>query len=214
MNLLEHAFQDLYGKDPNKPLFLKYSGRFREYGGNIRMTGNEITAQLSKTWRGVSPEIQQGLLQELLVKLFKTKKQTIRMDLYHNFIRSLPNVMPKTESDPLLETSFERVNGLMFNGLMEQPNLKFGKGINRLGTYEYATDTVALSKNLLENMQLLDYVMYHELLHKKHQYTAKAGRQAHHSRAFKEDERKFPNAEILEKELEKLVRRKKSRFFW
>jgi len=57
--------------------------------------------------------------------------------------------------------------------------------------------------------------MYHELLHKKHQYTSKGKRTTHHSKAFKQDEAKFPQAVLLEKELEKLVRKKK-RFslFW
>ena len=33
-----------------------------------------------KEWKNVSEEIQIGLLQELLVKLFKIRKKTINMD--------------------------------------------------------------------------------------------------------------------------------------
>ena len=214
MKLLEQAYEELYQDEASRSLILKYSGRFKGYNANIRMTANEITVNASKQWRGVSPDIQKGLFQELLVRLFKIKKQTIHMDLYHHFIKSLSTVAPKTHTHPILEGSFQRVNEAFFNGMLEQPNLRIGNGVNRLGTYEYATDTVAISKIVLENKELMDYVMYHELLHKKHQYTAKGGHSRHHSTAFKRDEGKFPNAEILELELNKLVRKNKRKISW
>ena len=107
------------------------------------------------------------------------------------------------------------MNETLFGGLIEQPNLRLGKGINRLGTYEYATDTVRISEILFEDEQLMDYVMYHELLHKKHQYKEGVQRTTHHSSAFRDDESKFPNAQVLEKELERLVRKHKGSWkFW
>src|SRR3989338_2672311 len=91
-------------------------------------------------------------------------------------------------------------------GMFLQPNLRLSNGTNRLGTYEYATDTVTLSSILLDDLVLLDYVMYHELLHKKHQFGAKGScRQLHHSALFKADEEKFPNHASCEKELALLV---------
>lgn len=216
MSIVEQAFKELYPeKEITRRLILRYNGKFRGYNANIRMNSYELTIAMSKKWKTISPDIQKGLIQELMVRLFKEKKQTMQMDLYHNFIRSLPRVAPKTERHPILEESFERVNDMFFAGIMEQPNLRIGNGVNRLGTYEYATDTVTISKTLLENEELMDYVMYHELLHKKHQYIAKEGRTAHHSRKFRLDEKKFPNAELLEKELQKLVRKnKKFSWFW
>jgi len=217
MNLLAHAYYEIYPEDITaKTFILNYSGRFKGYNANIRMKKHEVTLNASKQWRGVSKEIQKGLCQELIVRLFKTKTQTMNMELYHHFIRNLPKIAPKTNTHPILEPSFERINNHFFNGMLDQPNLIIGNGVNRLGTYEYQTDTVSISKILLDNQTLLDYVMYHELLHKKHQYKAKKGRQLHHSKKFKQDEAKFPNAQLLEKELEKLVRKNKRKFslFW
>ncbi len=214
MTILEHAYKELYPEGTSKNFVLKYSGRFRGYNANIRMRLGEITVNMSRQWKGVSPDIQKGLMQELLVRLFKAKKQTINMDLYHNFIKSLSSVAPRTHTHPVLEESFNRVNEMFFNGMMAQPNLKIGNGVNRLGTYEYATDTITISTILMENESLRDYVMYHEMLHKKHQYTAKKGRSRHHSTEFLRDEKKFPNAEMLEIELHKLVRKNKRKFSW
>ncbi len=215
MNILEQAYQELYPDNTNTRQFLlKYSGRFKGYNANIRMTSYNITINMSRQWKGVSPDIQKGLMHELLVRLFKTKKQTINMELYHHFIKSLSNVAPKTHTHPILEQSFQRVNDMLFTSMMEKPNLKFGNGVNRLGTYEYATDTITISQILLENEELMDYVMYHEMLHKKHQYSAKPGRHLHHSAQFKKDEEKFPNSQRLELELNKLVRKNKRKVSW
>ena len=214
MSLLEQAYKELYPTGTASNFILKYSGRFKGYNGNIRMRLGEITVNMSRQWKGVSPDIQKGLMQELLVRLFKTKKQTIHMELYHHFIKSLSSVAPITHTHPVLEESFKRVNELLFNGMMNQPNLKIGNGVNRLGTYEYATDTITISKILFGNEELMDYVMYHEMLHKKHQYKAKPGRHLHHSTQFKQDESRFPNAEGLEIELHRLVRQNKRRFSW
>ncbi len=215
MNLLEQSYRELYPDGTASNFTLQYSGRFKGYNGNIRMRLGEITVNMSRQWRGVSPDIQKGLVQELLSRLFKTKKQTINMELYHHFIRSLSSVAPRTHTHPVLEESFKRVNDALFNGMMNQPNLKIGNGINRLGTYEYATDAITISKILFDNQELMDYVMYHEMLHKKHQYTSKPGRHLHHSTQFKKDEARFPNSEHLELELNKLVRKNKRwSLFW
>lgn len=212
---MQNAFIELFPEKVGYSVAVKYSGRFRGYNANIRMRGPNIVINMSRNWRGVSSEIQKGLVQELLVRLFKVKKNTISMDLYHNFIKSLPKVAPKTQSHPVLERSFNRVNEAFFAGMIDRPNLRLGSGVLRLGTYEYATDTVTITEMLLEREDLMDYVMYHELLHKKHQYSSNSGRHAHHSKKFREDERRFPNAERLEVELQRLARENRSSWkFW
>ena len=63
----------------------------------------------------------------------------------------------------------------------------------------YATDTVTLSKALAHDLELVDYVMYHELLHKKHKFTSKNGKSRHHTKEFRIAEKRYPNQELMEK---------------
>jgi len=209
MSIAEEAYIELFNKQPEREIIVEYSGRYKEYNAKITMTRNQIKLGMSKVWRGISRDIQKGLIQELLVRLFEKKINTIHMDLYSNFIKSLPKYTTKTKTHPILEDSFNRVNSRFFNEKIEQPNLKIGKGINQLGKYEYATDTVTISRILLDEQELLDYVMYHELLHKKHKFKAVAGRHRHHTGAFRRDERAYPNSERLEAELERHIRKHK-----
>ncbi len=206
MNIIQESFERLYpGKEFDYDTRINYSGKFKPFNANVRFTTTRITLNLSKKWKGIDKEIQIGLIQELLVKLFKSKKHTKNMDMYTTFIKKLHHFVPKTESDPTLESSFNRINDKYFSGLIEMPNLKFGKNsFTKLGSYSYASDTVTISSALKQDYELLDYVMHHELLHKKHQFSSKNGRSYHHTALFRKKEKEFENADLMEKRLGRL----------
>lgn len=210
MNVAEKAYKELFGTE--QEIKITYSGRFKGYNARIEMQRGNIEVKAAKEWKGVSEDIQIGLVQELLVKLYKKKIHTVNMDLYSNFIKSLPRYTTKTHNHPILEQSFNRINERFFKGVLERPNLRWGNGITQLGKYEYATDTITLSRTLAEREDLLDYVMYHEILHKTHQFTAHAGRHRHHTAKFRKAERAYPNSAWLEEELGKLVNKGKRKF--
>jgi hypothetical protein len=134
------------------------------------------------------------------------------MDLYENFIKNVHIAVPKTKSHPSLEESFNRVNKLFFAGMIDKPNLVLGKGTRTLGNYDYGADTIAISEHLLKHIDLLDYVMYHEILHKKHKFKSKNTRSFHHTRKFKKEEKSYPNAKELEEKLGRISIRKKKLF--
>ena len=217
MKLVEQAFNDLF---PNKnfedyDLKIKYTDRFKPYNANVRYTRNSLQFNLSKRWRKVSKEIQIGLIQGLMLRIFKEKKSTTNIDLYNSFMRNLHVSIPKTSTDPVLEQSFNKINDKYFFGLVEKPNLTWHDSIRRLGSYEYGSDTISMSRVLENDENLLDYVMYHEILHKKHKFHSKNGRTHHHTREFKEMERKFENNEEMEERIKKLVRqRSRKRVVW
>src|SRR3989338_7917509 len=171
MSLIESAFQKLYPeKEFGYSAVLKYSGKFRGYNARVQLNrlSKEIVFKLSDKWVDVSDEIKTGLIQSLMVKILKSPAHSVQMDLYDLFIKNLSDVLPRTRTNVLLEESFKRVNDKYFSGLMAMPNFELKDSVRVLGTYEYSTDTVSVTKLLLDKVELLDYVMYHELLHKKH----------------------------------------------
>ncbi len=208
MTLIEEAFQSLYPqKEFQYSAVLDYSGKFRGYNARVQLNRftKQLTFKLSNKWKTVNKEIQIGLIQSLMIKIWKSSGQTMQMELYELFLKALPNTVPRTKTHPLLEDSFSRVNEKYFAGLMNMPNFELKNSTKLLGTYEYSTDTVSITQMLLEHPKLVDYVMYHELLHKKHKFSSKNGRHNCHTKEFREDERKFENQELLEKELNYLV---------
>jgi len=217
MKLLELAFNDLFpDKDlENYQLKIKYTDKFKPYNANVKYSKNSLQFNLSKKWRKVSKEIQIGLIQGLMLRIFKEKKDTTNIDLYNSFMKNLHISIPKINSDPILEEAFNKINEKYFFGLIEMTNLTWHNSIRRLGSYEYGTDTISISKVLETDMGLIDYVMYHEILHKKHKFHSKNGRTHHHTKEFKEMESKFNNSGEMEERIKKLVRLKsKKKFVW
>ena len=209
MSIINDAFEDLF-PEKNIEEFnfrINYNDRFKPYNANVKYTRNSFVFNLSKKWKRVSREIQIGLLQELLLKVFREKKKTFNIDLYNNFMKKIHIAVPKTRIDPFLEESFDRINEKYFVGMVEKPNLVWHSSIRRLGSYEYGGDTISISKVLENDESALDYVMHHEMLHKKLKFDSSNGSCRHHTKAFRELERKFENSHELEERLKSITRR-------
>jgi predicted metal-dependent hydrolase len=212
MNIAEKALTQLLpNKTENRNVRVKYSAKFNDYNANVKYSNNFIEFSLSKKWQGVSEEIVIGLIQTLLLKLYKEKNSTINIELYNKFIKNMTKYAKVHSINPLLEESFNRLNEEYFNGFMNKPNLVFGeKAFSKLGHYEYGTDTVVISSLLKEDPELMNYVLYHELLHKKHKFHSKNGRSYHHTKRFREDEKKYKDKNA-EKKLKKFLVKKRIR---
>jgi len=216
--MLKKAIGELYSEFPYETK-LKYSGKFKPYRGNVRLRGSNMQFNLSKKWKTVSKEIQMGLIQELLLKIMRNKLNPLRtntqnIELYNIFMKKIHIAVPKVDIDPFLEESFDRVNSGYFYGILDKTNLKWcNASFSKLGSYEYGTDTINISKILSDvDTELLDYVMYHEMLHKKHKFTKKGSRSYHHTSEFKNDEREFEDSKLIEKRLSRLLMKKRLSF--
>jgi len=216
MNLIKQSFEQLFPKKEFQftPI-IKYSKAFNNYNANIRLSKvgfskKIIELRISHKWGKIDEEIKIGLIQSLLLKLFKEKKTTLNIDFYNNFIKNIHIAIPKNHSSPLLKESFDRVNEEYFFNLIEMPNLKFNNAINKLGSYEYGSDTITISKHLAnEPQEIIDYIMYHEMLHKKHKFKNKNNRNYHHTKTFRQQEKIFKNSQNIEKQLGKIVSKNK-----
>jgi predicted metal-dependent hydrolase len=214
--LVKEAFRELYPeKELKYDVSLKYSRKFKAYNANVKLYRNNLIFNFSRDCKKISNEIQIWLIQELMIKILKDKKKTINMDLYNLFMKNVHIAVPKTKTDEILEESFNRVNEIYLNGMVDKPNLQWGNSsTSKLGSYEYGSDAITISsifKN--ERKELFDYVMYHEMLHKKFKFQNRSSRNIHHSAEFKKMEAKFENRELLEKEISRLARKHRFGFF-
>jgi hypothetical protein len=98
---------------------------------------------------------------------------------------------------------FERVNAQYFDGALERPHLTWNKTLTRrkLGHYHTRTDTVMVSLTL-DSAEIpryvIDYVMYHELLHKQVGVEVVNGRRYAHTSEFREAEQAFEHYEQVQ----------------
>lgn len=209
-NLAVQAFQTLYPARQIPQLELKYHGRLRGHNATVRANSKKITFRLSNQFIQASDEIKIGVMQYLLNRLYKTKHKTLEIDLYSQFTKKLTQYATINHIDPLIEERFNILNKEYFNAFMMTPNLVWGTAsIRKLGHYEFSTDTISLSTVLKEDQDMLDYVLYHEMLHKKLGYSESAGGITRtHTPEFRRLERQFKIKDI-EHRLHSFLRQRK-----
>jgi len=188
---------------------ITYSDRFKGFNANGRRRDSFFCFNLSKQWRRIDPNIQVGLIQELMLRLLKKKGQTVNIEIYHHFLRSVHLAVPKLRADPILLELFNKVNEEYFNGTLDQPNLVWGtSNLRKIGSYDFGSDEIRISSSLHPNSigdrKLVEYVLYHEMLHKKHKFHSANGRVCSHSPAFRREERMFRDAKVCEMRLKQL----------
>ena len=190
---------------------MKYNRRLADFNANIRLHQNTLSLHLNLQWKDIDEEIKIGLVQNLLLRVLKKKINTLNIDLYHNFIRNIPTLMPKTRNDAVLESSFQRINSQFFQNQVEQPNLQWGQdSFRKLASYNFHDDTITVSTVFTDSKpEILDFLMYHEMLHKSHKFSHRNGRSSFHSPEFKEAEHAYPEHEQIEKEINVIIRQKR-----
>lgn len=210
MNLIQEAFRQLF---PNKEFFyqteIEYNRRLSNFNANIKLEQKKISVHMNLKWKNIDAEIKIGLIQHLLLKIFNQKKTTQNIDIYNNFVKNIDILTPKTNADPPLEASFNRVNKNFFSNQIEQPNLGWGQNaFRKLASYNFHSDTIVVSKIFKEaEEEILDYLIYHELLHKQFKFKFKNGRSSFHSREFREAEKTYPNYNEIEKKLNQITKK-------
>lgn len=191
----------------------------------IRRRNGRIYMRISDVLADAPQDVLLSIGKILLAKLNKRRVSQRDRRIYTQYIASKP--LQETASKMLLtrkrgvrivrghhrdlDKSFERVNKAYFNGCLEKPVLTWSvkRAKRTLGRYDPDRDVVYISR-ILDSLQvpeeLLDFIMYHELLHKKHGITKKGRRRWVHTRQFKEDEKKFHNYQKMKELMEKLAR--------
>lgn len=110
-----------------------------------------------------------------------------------------------------LQQAFDRVNAEYFAGLMEKPRLTWSRSftLRKFGHYDHIHDTVMVSSTLDDPRVpefVLDFIVYHELLHKKMDVRWSNGRSIAHWKEFRAEERKFLQYEQARTALRQLAR--------
>ena len=95
-----------------------------------------------------------------------------------------------------LDEIFENLNQKYFNGVMKRPRLTWStrRSRRRLGYYHPESDAITISRSLDDlsvQLLLIEYILYHEMLHKSLGIRESNGRRYAHTREFKNAEKRF-----------------------
>ena len=227
------SLEDLYGKIYRalrpRARMPQFRIRFYPYANidsKIRLDTerDEITVKISDLLEGAPRSVQEALGYLLLGKLY-AKSVARRFDhryrVYVNradvrrqalLIRRLRGRKPVSTPQGRcrnLEELFEELNGRFFHGLLARPTLSWSRGASRqtLGYFDPAHNAIIISR-VFDREQvplfLLEYVLYHEMLHLKYPAVYRLQRRCVHTAEFKQQERLFPRYDEAMRRIQQL----------
>jgi SprT-like family protein len=185
--------------------------KFANANSFVRWTEEGLRIRITDVLEGAPAHILEALANILLSKLVRRPVPKIHAERYRRYLnrkemrRSLQLVKQargrKFVSGPQggcynLEEIFEDLNARYFHGLMARPLLGWSRRPSRvmLGHFDPSHNAIILSK-LLDRPTVprlvLEYVLFHEMLHLRFPVEHRGARRCVHTKDFKEAEKQF-----------------------
>ncbi|MGH9775116.1 MAG: M48 family peptidase [Candidatus Acidiferrales bacterium] len=190
---------------------------FRPYAGlslTIRLREDRAHVRLSDVLRGAPRIVLEAAAAILLGKLYRRTPPEELLDGYRTFsnshkIRSrllllrrkrVRNALALTANGERhnLREMYARLNSKLFAGTLAAPRLGWSHRVWRaqLGCYDPALEQIVINKRLDRPdvpAFVVEYVLFHEMLHQKHPLRYERCRLRSHSREFRKEEQRFKN---------------------
>lgn len=184
---------------------------FAHINSTIRLREGRILVRLSDLLQTAPEPVIEALAHILLRKLYRQSIPELYNARYRRFIGQKEIVAKahlirqlrgrKRLSTPRghhydLDIIFDDLNLRYFQGWMGRPNLSWAPTASRrnLGHYDPAHNAILISK-IFDSPQMpqfvLEYVLYHEMLHLRFPIRMNGSRRCIHSPEFKREERRF-----------------------
>ena len=194
----------------------------------IRIRNQRVYVRVSDILRDAPPPVYKALAHILVGKLFKQRPPADQEILYRQYayqpqvLRASDLARQRRGRKQLngsagraydLERVFARLNRRYFDNALSKPALSWSARRTKriLGHHDAVHDAIVISRSLdLESVPVyvLEYVMYHEMLHVKHKSRVINGRRIFHTPAFRTEERRFAYYEEAIAWLERSPRRR------
>ena len=206
----------------------KVEARFYPYAGlssTIRLRQGRVFARVSDILTGSPNEVLFALACILVAKLYRLKASKVHERVYKEHTLDPPildaslaarrrrgyKVTSSSRGKHYdLAQMFSDLNTHYFGGKLDCPVLSWSQRPTRrvLGHHDHVHRAIIISSTL-DNPTIprfvVEYVLYHEMLHVKHPARVVSGRTVYHGRPFREDERLFERFDEALKWLEKIA---------
>lgn len=206
-NLYADLMQDYFPRKSYKIETTFYNSKSIRH--TIALERKIITIRIAESMRNAPQEVLKILGLILLAKIFRYKVDIKLRRIYNAYVQEhiLPNHQPVERAPSSrytsrgkyfdLEEIFDKLNDLYFDGRLLKPVLGWSlkKAYTRLGFYAAEKNLLVISRIFDSRKtpdEVLEYMMYHEMLHIHFPVEMLNGRRRVHSKAFREMEKAFP----------------------
>jgi hypothetical protein len=188
---------------------------FVSINNTIRLRQSELYIRLSDLLEGAPEPVLHAIAHILLAKLYRRPVDRGQSGRYRRYVashdlsakarlmrqmRGRKHILSARGHHYHLEEIFDDLNHRFFHGLMGRPQLTWSRdhARNRLGHYDPAHNAIVVSR-IFDDPRIpryvVEYILYHEMLHLKHPVKLRGGRRCVHSGEFVAEEKNFPELE-------------------
>jgi predicted metal-dependent hydrolase len=223
LEIFQETYQELRPAGSIPELKIEFFA-FANVNNTIRLRGGRLLVRLSDLLEGAPDTVLRAIAHILLAKMYRQpidRGQAARYRKYvasHEIVRKTHLVRQMRGRKRLhsarghvydLDAIFEELNTRFFHGLMARPRMSWSQSKTRriLGHYDPAHNAIIISRifdHFAVPAYVLEYVVYHEMLHLKHPVRLRGSRRCVHSAEFQAEERLFPRAAEAEGFLKRL----------
>jgi hypothetical protein len=201
--------------------------QYRPYAGlrsTIVLRSNRIEVRISDLLTEAPPIVLEALAEILLGQVFRRRPSREARACYLSYVYS-PAMRPRVDAvrqqrgsvrllPPQgrvydLREIFGKLNRKFFHGRLKPPRLGWTLKRSRtlLGHYDSAHGAISISRWLdapRVARHVVEYVIFHEMLHTRYPVERDGPRRVVHSREFREAEKKFPKFEQIRRRLRQM----------
>ncbi len=229
--LLKSHFADAFRQITKRPEPPEIHVTYYPFAGlnhTIRIRKQRIYVRVSDILRDAPPQVCRALAFILVSKLFNKSALAEHLKLYRQYayqpqvLRASDLARRKRGRKVLtsaaghvynLDKLFARINRRYFGNELPKPTLSWSARRTRrvLGHHDYVHDAIIISRSLDHADvpdYLVEYLLYHEMLHMKHRPRVINGRRIYHTAAFRAEEKRFEYYDEAMVALDKLTRNK------
>ena len=186
---------------------------FANVNNTIRLRNGRLLVRLSDLLEGAPEAVLRAIAHILLAKMYRRpidRGYAARYRKYvasHDIVRKAHLVRQMRGRKRLrsarghfydLDAIFEELNTRFFHGLLGRPRMSWSQTKTRrtLGHYDPAHNAIIISRvfdHFAVPRYVLEYIVYHEMLHLKHPVRLRGTRRCVHSAEFQAEEKLFPH---------------------
>jgi predicted metal-dependent hydrolase len=187
---------------------------FANVNNTIRLRNGRLLVRLSDLLEGAPDTVLRAIAHILLAKMYRRRIDRAQAARYRKYVgshdivrkaylvrqmRGRKRLRPARGHFYDLDSIFEELNTRFFHGLMARPRMSWSQTKTRriLGHYDPAHNAIVISRifdHPAMPRYVLDYIVYHEMLHLKHPVKLRGSRRCVHSAEFQAEEKLFPQA--------------------
>jgi hypothetical protein len=218
--IFRRVFRRLGLKRPAPEFHVEYRP-FASLRSSIHLRSNAAVVHIADVLAGAPPVVNEGLAEILIAQLFRRRPSQEARACYLAYVyspavrhridevrrrRGRKCLLPPRGRHYDLDEIFNRLNRRFFAGKLARPRLGWSTRRSRsiLGHYDSAHDVIIISRwfdTADVPRFLVEYLVFHEMLHIKYPVERDGHRRIVHSRAFREAEKQFPHYERARRRL-------------